>query len=347
METTVEELRRLQSQPLDIKVKMTEQRLRQWVSRYGEDGVYISFSGGKDSTVLLHIARKLYPKINALFVDVPTQFPELRTFAQSIDNVEIIKPRISFVKVCEDYGFPMISKEISQVIYEARYQAKLRNIRPEETSLYKRRFDPESEHVKQYPSFALTRWAFMYDSQFNVSHKCCVEMKKQPAKDYEKRTGRLPILATMADESKLRETEWVKHGCNFFDGKRPSSKPMSFWTEQDILKYIVENDLEICSVYGDIVEDYGKDVEGQMSFADFGMCEKAECKYKCTGYERTGCMLCGFGAHMENECNSRFCKLKKTHPKMYALLDVVKSNGVTFRQAIEWTNKHLKRKIIL
>lgn len=322
---------------------MAEQRIIEWVSKYGIEGVYISFSGGKDSTVLLHIARKIYPDIKAVFIDVPTQFPELRKFAQSIENVEIIKPKTNFMAVCDKYGFPMISKEVAQSIYEIKRQAQKNNVKPCETSQYKRKFDPESDYAKKYPSFTFAKWSFMYESEFDVSHKCCIEMKKKPAKEYEKRTGRKPILGTMADESKVRETEWIKHGCNLFDSKRPTSKPMSFWTEQDVLKYIAENHLPICEVYGDVVEDYGDDIEGQISIADYGLCER-ECKYKCTGYNRTGCMLCAFGSLLEKEEDSRFIKLKQTHPKMYALLDVVKNKGITFREAIEWMNDRMKGK---
>lgn len=340
---TIEELKRLQSQPLDKKITMTEQRIRQWVHHYGEDGVYISFSGGKDSTVLLHIARRLYPNIKAMFVDVPTQYPELKQFAQKFENLDITHPKTSFMGVCEKYGFPLISKDVSQVIYESRHSAEINGVDPRETSLYKRRFSEDSEILKKYPTFSLAQWDFMFDSEFAVSHKCCVVMKKKPSHDYEHETKRLPILGTMACESKIRSTEWVKNGCNAFESKRPSSKPMSFWTENDVLEYIVKNDIEICSVYGDIVEDYGKEVDGQMSLADFGCCAK-NCKYKCKGVGRTGCVCCGFGAHLDKKGEGRFEKIKMTHPKIYGLLDVIKNNGVTYRQAIEWMNERMKGK---
>lgn len=50
-------------------------------------------------------------------------------------------------------------------------------------------------------------------------------------------------------------------------------------------------------------------------------------------------MLCGFGCHLDKSPN-RFELLKETHPGMYKLLDVVKNNGVTMREAIEWINQH-------
>lgn len=186
--------------------------------------------------------------------------------------------------------------------------------------------------------FSQERYKFLLDAPFEISNKCCSVMKKEPAHQYTKRTGRYPITAQMADESKLRTQKWLQNGCNGFNLKIPTSNPMAFWTENDVLTYIVRNKLAICSVYGDVVEDFGDQLEGQMDFSDFGLYEPHK-KYKCTGCKRTGCMLCGFGCHLEQSPN-RFEMLKGTHPGMYKLLDVVKNNGVTMREAIEWINKH-------
>lgn len=124
------ELKQMQSLSLNSKIEMTKTRIKAWVNEYGEDGVYISFSGGKDSTVLLDIVRNQmgYKNIPAVFIDVPTQYPELREFAKTFDNVEIIKPKISFMEVCEKYGFPLISKEVSECVQGARkYLTQIKN----------------------------------------------------------------------------------------------------------------------------------------------------------------------------------------------------------------------------
>ena len=120
---------------------------------------------------------------------------------------------------------------------------------------------------------------------------------------------------------------------------------MSFWTEQDILLYIKTYNLPLCSVYGDVVTDYDAMgvIEGQMTLGDFEGFEdfkSEEPPLKTTGCTRTGCMLCGFGCQLEKDGESRFQLLKETHPGMYKLLDVLKNNGVTYRQAIEWFNEH-------
>ena len=121
-ERTLEDLKQKQAAPLSVKVRMTMARIWEWVNEFGEDGVYVSFSGGKDSTVLLDIVRNKcgYKNIPAVFVDVPTQYPELRTFAQSFDNVVTIRPKISFAEVCKKYGFPLMSKEVSECVDNAR-----------------------------------------------------------------------------------------------------------------------------------------------------------------------------------------------------------------------------------
>ena len=123
---TKEDLRELQAYPLSLKIKLTKVRIREWVNHYSENGVYISFSGGKDSTVLMDIVRSMYPSIEAVFVDVPTQYPELKQFATSFDNVTVLKPSISFAQVCEKYGFPLITKEVSESVeYARKYLKKL------------------------------------------------------------------------------------------------------------------------------------------------------------------------------------------------------------------------------
>ena len=77
------QLRARQAAPLSLKIQLTKSRIRAWVDRFGEDGVYISFSGGKDSTVLLTIARDMYPNIPAVFSDTGLEYPEIRKFVKT------------------------------------------------------------------------------------------------------------------------------------------------------------------------------------------------------------------------------------------------------------------------
>ena len=119
-ERTIQDLYQLQGLPLDLKVRMTKDRIRQWINAYGEDGVYVSFSGGKDSTVLLHLVREEYPNTKAVYVDTGLEYPEIRKFVKGFDNVEWLKPKIGFKQVIQKYGYPFFGKEISSTIDGAR-----------------------------------------------------------------------------------------------------------------------------------------------------------------------------------------------------------------------------------
>ena len=122
---TMSDLYQMQSLPLSAKVKMTKDRIIQWVEEYGEDGVYVSFSGGKDSTVLLNIARSIYPDMKAVFVDTGLEYPEIRSFVKSFDNVDWLRPKMNFKQIIDKYGYPFFSKEISECIADSRRYLKI------------------------------------------------------------------------------------------------------------------------------------------------------------------------------------------------------------------------------
>lgn len=164
--------------------------------------------------------------------------------------------------------------------------------------------------IEQKSIFNKSKWLpLCRDTQFKISHQCCHVMKKSPIKSYQSKHKVYPFIGTLAEESQLREQAWIKHGCNAFDTKKPTSQPLSFWTEQDILWYILDTGIEIASVYGEILSVDGS---GFMYAPVPGLCTKL----KCSGCQRTGCIFCGFGAHLEKG-ETRFQRLARTHPKQY------------------------------
>lgn len=302
-----EDLRYYQSLPLKLKIKMTESRIHEWIYRQGS--TYVSFSGGKDSTVLLDIVRKLYPSTEAVFVNTGLEYPEIQRFVKSFDNVKILYPEMRFDEVIRKYGYPFISKEVAECISQAK-KAKAsgkhvqRLMQLEGTWTDKNGNKSIFNHEKYKP---------LLEVDFAISNKCCDVMKKNPSHDYIKKTGKVQITAQMACESKLRLQKWLKYGCNGFDMKNPTSNPMSFWTEQDVLQYIKNNNLPIASVYGDVVY---KCNDGKMY--DNLLCD-CNAKLCTTGCDRTGCIFCGFGSHLDcrGGREGRFVRLKRTHPKQY------------------------------
>ena len=186
--------------------------------------------------------------------------------------------------------------------------------------------------------FSCERYQFFLDAPFEISNQCCKVMKKNPAQTYARRTGRKPITAQTASESKLRTQVWLRQGCNAFDAAKPISNPMSFWTEQDVLLYIYINHLPIASVYGEVVKE--SEVEGQLDLEDLGLFDLGRPTLKTTGLERTGCFACMYGAHLEKEPN-RLQKMKITHPKLYDwMMRPWEEGGLDYKNKIDWINEH-------
>ena len=215
---------------------------------------------------------------------------------KTIPNVTWLKPDMTFRKVLEKYGYPVIGKEQAKWIDEARRG----NAEGQSRRLYGiRKGDKKS-------TFRISeQWHYLMNAPFKISDECCNEMKKKPMKRYAHETGRVPIIGTMAEESKLRTQHWLQEGCNAYDAKRPTSKPMSFWTEADVWQYIRENNIPYSKIYD-------------------------------MGYGRTGCIFCMFGAHFDGE-PTRFQRLQRTHPKLwrYCMKDW-EAGGLGMRQVLEY-----------
>lgn len=282
--------------PYEIKLKLSRQRIEEWYENWGWD-VYLSYSGGLDSTVLLHMIRQyIGDQVPAVFSNTGMEFPEIVRFARKArgEFVEIYPRdrkgnRISYRDVILKYGYPLVSKDTAAIIKKLRHgnlSEKYRNY-----LLY-------GDERGSFGKLA-EKWKPLIDAPFDTSSQCCDIMKKGPFKKYAKATGRVPYIGITQDESYRREHQYAHTGCNVYDAADVKSQPLGFWTKQDILRYVVENELEICSVYGDI--------------------RRKPCgTYYLTGEQRTGCMFCAFGAHREEEPN-RFQRMSVTHPKQYHL----------------------------
>lgn len=271
--------------PLEDKVLYSTVRIREfYLAR--KCRVYVSYSGGKDSTVLLHLIRSIYPEVPAVYIDTGLEFPELRDHVRRTENVTVLRPGKSFKHVVLDEGYPVVSKQVAKVIDQAR------------------RGQPNGIHrlsMDEGP-YGFRKWAYLVDAPFPISGKCCDVLKKRPAREYHRETGRCPYFEMHADESQLRLDLWEKHGENV-EGDIPSSSPLSIWTEDDIWQYIRIHSLPYPSVYD-------------------------------MGYRRTGCMFCMFGIASDP---NRFLKLKATHPKQWAFcMREVDDGGLGLRRVCEY-----------
>ena len=308
---TYNDLKTMQAWSLERKIQVTQTRIIEWYQHYNGK-VYISFSGGKDSTVLLDLTRRIYPDTEAVFVDTGLEYPEIREFVKSKDNVTWLKPKMNFRKVIETYGYPLIGKK------QARMIRDLQNPTANNTNTRNLALTGYNRNGLYCPTRKLAlKWIYLIDAPFRISEQCCDIMKKRPCHKYEIQTGKKPFIGTMACESEMREKAWKSNGCNAFDKKRPTSQPMSFWTEQDVLQYLKHFNIPYASVYGEIKQDENG-------------------KYYTTGCNRTGCVFCGFGCHLEKEPN-RFQRLKKTHPQLWEYcMKSVDKGGLGMKEVLEY-----------
>ena len=300
--------------PWEVKLQLTRTRIREWYENWNEM-VYVSYSGGLDSTVLLDLVRKeVGNSIPAVFSNTGLEFPEIVKFARKASGeYHEIEPRdkegnrISFRDVILTEGYPVVSKETA---------IKVRKLRHGNLSERYRNYLLNGDERGKFGMLP-KKWRFLITAPFDTSEKCCDVMKKNPFKKYVKETGRVPLIGVTQDEGFKREHQYAKTGCNVYDGSTIKSQPLGFWTKQDVLRYVIENDLEICPVYGDI--------------------KRTPCgEYYLTGEQRTGCMFCAFGAHLEAEPN-RFQRMSAQYPNQYKFcMKPVCEGGLGMAEVLEY-----------
>jgi len=203
---------------------------------FSDGNAYVSFSGGKDSTVLLYLARMIKKDIKGVFFNTTNEFPEIYEFVKNTENVLKINPEVNLKWVIENKGFPLISKEQAWYIWQARHtqSEKLFFIK----LVGKNGFGKISK-----------KWRFLLDVDFEVSPFCCDWLKKHPAQLYEKQNKLLPIIGTNVGESRIRIKKYMNSGCNSFEQKHPVSQPLSIWTEDNIWEFIKKEKIPYCNLY--------------------------------------------------------------------------------------------------
>ena len=284
------ELKQKQALPLEAKIIMSRKRIRDWYEHW-QGMVYASVSGGLDSAVMYHLIHTQYPDVPGIFVNTTMEFPEIVRFVHTLPNVTCLTTEKTPAQVFREYGYPVVSKEVSRSIYYAR--------RGSRWAL--NRFDGQRPDGSPSPWYArrYMKWKHLLYVDFAISDMCCHEMKLQPLAKIEKE--RKPFIGSLAEESARRRMAYLSTGCNAYASRKPRSMPLGFWTHQDILHYIRDTGIPYArEIYGEIIEDR----QGVL---------------RTTMEQRTGCFACPLGqkARRKGGGESRFERLKRLHPKQY------------------------------
>lgn len=225
------QLAKLQKLSLDDKILYSSVKIKEfYIATKGK--VYVAYSGGKDSTVLLHLVRSIYPDVPAAFVDTGLEFPEIRDHVKQTENVVWLKPEMSFRQVIKEKGYPVVSKSISHWV-----------------DLAKRGQPSGIKQMSLDSRFGGKRYEYLIDAPFKISRDCCDILKKKPSKKYHQETGLCPYIGMLAEESDVRRQAYGMHGENNTDKVIPTSNPLMIWTTKDIWEYIKRYDLPYASIY--------------------------------------------------------------------------------------------------
>lgn len=247
------------------KVSRSAATVQEFEEVLGKDTVYVSTSGGKDSACLSKLCKDVDPDIKHVMFNTGLEYQDTINLAKS-QGAMIIPPKTNWRKFCDSKGYPAVSKHVSKRIHDAK-------ISPVGCALT----------MFSGPYHLADKWLHFLEMDIPISQKCCDEFKKKPSKQLKLN----PIIGTRIQESQERKNAWKKTGCNSYNisGTKGVSRPLSLWTDENVDRYVNENDVRLSRIY--------------------------------TQYEakRTGCVCCPYGAHLEK--NSRFELLKSLEPARY------------------------------
>lgn len=280
------DLKQRQSLPLEMKVQKSIRTIEDFYDLFDGD-VYIS-RGGVDSAVVSWLAQQSIYKDKIENVTIASVEPPENIRFNKEQGVTLLKSG-GTMSVIKDWGYPLISKQVAMSL--SRYlRTKHDWVKDRRLNGYMGR---NGTIIKD--GSIPKKYQFLIYAPFELSEKCCDKSKKKPLKQYHKETGKFPITGEMASESRLRQKEYLKHGCIMHDKQHPKCTPIGFWTSKDIKECIVKYNIPYPKeIYGDIIE-----VDGELMFSK---------------EQRTGCTICAFGMIQDPE---RFERLKENKVWQY------------------------------
>lgn len=306
-----EEMLQKQRVPYSIKVKMSEQRIRDFIEECDIRGYNYHVSvGGLDSIVLAHLIEKMgyeVPRVSASTLeDISIQ----RVHKEM--GCIVVAPLKSKIKILQEEGFPVLSKKIANKIdtlaHPTEKNKTVRHAIITGECGEQGHFATDSKmrlpmtYLKLFGGLDKEGEALGYKKpNFAVSHKCCYYLKEAPCDNWAKEHNSVPFLGLMASEGGQRADALEENGCNYFGKTTARSCPFAFYYHSDVVHLAVDLGVHIPEIYGEV-----KTSKEPNEFGDY--------EYYTTGEQRTGCSMCGFGIQLENRPH-RFDRLWERNPK--------------------------------
>lgn len=246
-------------------------KIQSTIRQYGEDNFYISFSGGKDSTVLSRLIDAALPdnRIPRVYADTGIEYRAIREFVlrerERDDRVHIIRPSTPIKKLLEEKGYPFKSKRHAKSL--DLYQ-RLGNT--ESVLRYLRKHPTKTDWSPRISCPKVLEYQFTAEFKLRVSDKCCEYLKEKPLAAYQKESGRsININGIMRDEGGRR----FNAQCMAFVGKKLKAfQPLAMVTKDWEDWFIDAFQVELCELY-----------------------------YPPYSFERTGCKGCPFARYLQRE----------------------------------------------
>lgn len=267
--------------------------------------------GGLDSITLLLLVRSLLGEQIVGASVSSLEDSSVQAVHQQLGVVRI-PSKMNMARVLTEYGFPVISKAVAKKIEHLQIPPEQADKR---TMYYNHALMTgdtgpwghfrHSEGM-QLPDKYLELFGGLYNDHrpdlkcktapFKVSAQCCWWMKELPAFEWQEEHNVWPFLGLMQSEGGQRRWGLRDHGCNYVGKSTARSCPLNHFSRQDLLRLAVDLNAPVPEIYGEIVEENGK--------------------LRTTKAQRTGCVMCGFGIHLDKRPH-HFDLLRERNPKAW------------------------------
>jgi len=217
--------------PLDYKIMLAKARIKAAIVQYRADNCYVSFSGGKDSTVLSHLIISMGYKLEHVYSNTRLEYTGCVKFTnewckKNDIKLTMVTPDVMPHEVWEKYGYPMFSKEIATILERVRTHQTVN--------------EKKLKKVKKFLKY----------KDVKISAKCCDYLKKKPILKWQKSSGKkVAIMGVRAEESRVRRAVWVRKGCIYETKNQVVVHPIIFFTEKDIWDYINRYKIKLADIY--------------------------------------------------------------------------------------------------